>query len=86
MGGKTQRFMGTQPQEAATGQCLGEQAKGAILQRVVEIDQHVAARYQVHFGKDLVGGQVMFGKDGARALTLTTPTNIIILLMSTLNL
>ncbi len=39
-----------------------EQTEGAILQRLVEIDQDVAARDELRFGKYAIGRQTMIGK------------------------
>ena len=43
-------------------QAVGEKAERAVLQDLVEIDQHVAAADHVHLAEDAVGNEVVVGK------------------------
>ncbi len=49
---KAQAFLGAQSQKSLSGERFLEKAKRSILQIVVEINQNISTRYQVHFGKD----------------------------------
>ncbi|KAG1165961.1 hypothetical protein G6F35_018475 [Rhizopus arrhizus] len=57
-----QRLLAAQAEETTVHQRLAEQPDRAVLQVAVEVDQHVPARHQVHFGKHGVGGQAVVGE------------------------
>src|SRR5688572_31546580 len=48
-----------EPKEATRRQRLVEQIKRALLEHLVEIDENVATRHQVHFGEYGIRGQTM---------------------------
>ena len=62
MSGEAQVFLGTEPKEAPARKRVLEQPERVILQAAIEVDEDVAARDEVHFGKHRVGDQAVVGE------------------------
>src|SRR5271154_6760576 len=63
--GEVERFPVAKAQKATMTQTLGKLLQHLILQRPIEINEHVAAADQVHLAEDAVGHQVVIGKRDA---------------------
>src|SRR5690606_37388241 len=63
MRGEAERLARADAQEAASAERLAKQADSAVLQRAVEVDEHVPPRHELHLGKDRVGGQAVIRED-----------------------
>src|SRR6187402_3253349 len=63
MRGEPEALLRTKTQEPLADKRIAEQLDGSILQGVVEIDQYVPARDQVHLPEYGIGDQAMVGKD-----------------------
>ena len=71
---EAQRSPWRRAEKALAAQRVAEQPERAVLQLAVEVDQHVAARDQLHLGEHAVGGQAVVGEhDVLRAATCRTP-------------
>src|SRR5215475_10750563 len=68
--GEAQTLLRAQAQKTFPRQRILEEADGAILQLPVEIDEHVATRNELSFGKNRVRDQAVIREDGARAQRL----------------
>src|SRR5436305_1769855 len=70
MRGEAQILLRAKPQETAAHQALPEQAERTVLQRPIEIDQHVAAGDEMRLGEHLVAREIVLGehRPGAQAL------------------
>ncbi len=58
------------PEKSLAAQRIPEQADRPVLQVAVEIDEHIAAGHELHFGKYTVGGQAVIRKDDVLAQRL----------------
>ena len=61
--GEHQALPRPEREEAAPHERLGEEAERAVLQRTIEVDEHVPARHQLHLREDVVGREAVIGED-----------------------
>ena len=62
LAGEAQRLLRAEAEKAVAAQRIAEQAQRPVLQRAVEVDEHVAAGDELHLGEDAVGGQAVIGE------------------------
>ena len=75
---KAQAFLRADAEKPAPDQRVAKQSDDAILQFAIEIDQHVAARNQMHLAERGIGHEAMVGKDGALAQGLVEHGPVVI--------
>src|SRR5450432_3961060 len=63
VGSEARRLLHPQPEEAEPDEALVEEPVHAVLQRAVEVDEHVPADYQVEIVERSVGGQIVLRED-----------------------
>src|ERR1700742_4291648 len=64
--GKAQALLAAETEKPAPHERIAEEAERAILQRAIEIDQHIAARHQMRFEKHAVRRETMIREHDAR--------------------
>src|SRR6202020_3039522 len=60
-------FLCANSKKRSAPQRILKQANHPVLQRLIEIDQHVSARYEMHFAEGSIGHQAVVGKYNALA-------------------
>src|ERR1700744_4257691 len=60
--GEAQTFLRSQAEKALADQRIAKELQRAVLQRAVEIDEHVAAGNKMHLAEHRIGDQAMVGE------------------------
>src|SRR5687767_8055065 len=60
---ETQRLLRADAEESLAAECAPEESDGAILKLAIEVDEHVPARHELHFGKHTVRCEAVIRED-----------------------